>query len=215
MVILLDVDGVMVDLIEGICKLYGTTPQAIKEKWRIDSNFWEVESITPTLGGTTEGLWEKMESEGPSFWTGLREYPWAKEMYEWCCRAAPTYFVTSPTPFPSCHAGKLEWMKNFTGDPFFKNYLIGSPKFLCAKKENVLVDDSRKNCRAFVEAGGKAVLFPQFYNGNEVEDSWATIKPVLQKMKTDKHMREAVEKVEKWRPDLKLMLGPPPKRVNG
>jgi hypothetical protein len=41
---------------------------------------------------------------------------------------------------------------------------MGSPKFLCAKPDNILIDDSDKNCNSFIKAGGKAILVPQPWN---------------------------------------------------
>lgn len=206
MPILLDVDGVMVDLIEGICQLYGTTSNDIKEKWRVTSNNWtdEHEHISPTLGTTSQDIWDKMEECGPDFWLELKEYPWARTLYDYCKSKAPTYFVTAPTPYEGCLRGKLEWMKRFTGDPMFMDYLIGRPKFLCAGRgQNILIDDSKKNCKAFNLHGGRSILFPQYWNGNDVVDPCVQ---VIQKIEELIEPAEPVEIERVWstveRPDL-------------
>jgi len=219
MIILLDIDGVMVDLVEGICNLFGKTQEDIKEEWRVKSNFWEDERISIVLDTNTQEIWDKLEAASPNFWMEMKEFSWAKEMWDWCRGASPTYFVTAPTPYPGCLTGKQAWMQAFTGDRIFSDYMIGKPKFLCAGPDRVLVDDSRCNCREFIKAGGRAVLFPRYYNGNEAENPWATIKPVLEKLVGDQAkknaIKNAIETVDGWSEQEKMILGPPPKSVLG
>lgn len=215
MIILLDIDGVMVDLIEGICNLYGKTQDEIKEEWRIKSNYWEDERISIVLDTNTQEIWDKMEAAGPEFWTGMKEFQWAREMWRACRSMAPTYFVTAPTPYPGCLTGKQAWMQAFTGNRTFSDCMIGKPKFLCAGPDKVLVDDSRSNCREFIGAGGRAILFPRYYNGNDVKHPWGVVKPLLEELvskgREGDAISDAIKKVDRWSEQEKMILGPTPK----
>lgn len=182
MAILLDIDGVMVDLVGGICSLYGKKLSDIKEKWRVTSNNWADDRMSPALDTTTQDIWDRLEAGGIDFWLGLKELQMARSLYEHCKRIQPTYFVTAPTPYENCLRGKLAWMKRFTGNPHFMEYMIGRPKFLCANANNILIDDGKKNCEDFVAHGGRAILYPQFWNGNDVEYPWADVINKLDEM---------------------------------
>ncbi len=58
---------------------------------------------------------------------------------------------------------KIVWLRQRFG-PEFKSFLLGSQKYFCAAPGHVLIDDSDKNCKAFEKWGGKAILFPQYWN---------------------------------------------------
>jgi hypothetical protein len=55
-------------------------------------------------------------------------------------------------------------MYSFTGDPKFRNYVMGPAKHLCANSKHVLIDDYDRNINNFKAAGGHTILFPQFWN---------------------------------------------------
>lgn len=157
--ILLDMDGVLCNFVGGCCKVLNKNEQKVLQDWPI--NQYDVE---PVFGVTTEQLWTAINSGGKDFWANLEEYSWAKELYKECQNYGNVYFLTSPSIDPQSLAGKLEWIQKFTGNPSPRNYLMGSPKFLCAKLDNVLIDDSDENCDKFKSANGTAILFPQIWN---------------------------------------------------
>jgi len=67
--------------------------------------------------------------------------------------------VTCPQPFPSSYAGKAAWLQEH-------GWKIPGNAFLCSQKSDlansrrVLIDDDARNCMAWSEAGGQAILFP-------------------------------------------------------
>ena len=157
--ILLDMDGVLCNFVRGCCKVLNKDEQKVFQNWPI--NQYDVE---PVFDVTTEHLWTSINSGGKDFWANLEEYSWSKELYRECQKHGEVYFLTSPSNDPQSLVGKLEWIQKFTGNPTPRNYLMGSPKFLCATPNNILIDDSDKNCDNFKSANGTAILFPQVWN---------------------------------------------------
>ena len=157
--ILLDMDGVLANFVRGCCRACGRDDSKIIETWPPEE--WNLDVV---LKMPIEELWKYVNEGGSNFWATLDEYEWAKELYVECKKRADVYFLTAPSTHPLSLAGQLEWIYKFTGDSSHKNYLMGSPKFLCAKPDNVLIDDSDKNCNNFIKAGGKAILVPQPWN---------------------------------------------------
>lgn len=157
--VLLDMDGVLCNFVKGCCRLFGLDEQKTLSKWA--PNEYRVDSV---FGITEEQLWEKINDEKDRFWATLDEYEWSRKLYEECQKFGNVYFLTAPSTLSASLAGKAEWMQKFTGNSKFRDYLVGSPKFLCAKEDNVLIDDSDKNCDSFRDAGGRTVLFPQPWN---------------------------------------------------
>lgn len=157
--ILLDMDGVVCNFVGSCVKLFGKDEDEVRRRWepmQFDIEF--------AMGITKEELWGGIDGAGEEYWSEMMEAPWARRLYSFCTNAAPTFFLTSPSHDPRSLSGKLKWMKRFTGDDEFRNYLVGPQKFLCAAPGNVLVDDADKNVQAFVEAGGMAITMPSVWN---------------------------------------------------
>lgn len=156
--ILLDMDGVCVDFIRPACRLHGRDPGEVMADWEAGS--WD---ICEPLGLTPTEFWEPI-TMNPEFWQRLPEYSWFRNLWkllESYCE--DIVFLTSPSRCPTAHFGKAKWLQARGYCPARKA-MLGSRKELLAKPGNVLVDDSDENCRKFAEAGGAAVLFPQWWN---------------------------------------------------
>ena len=157
--IFLDMAGVLCDWVGGVCKLLGVDQATIESEWTDDGD------ICPQLGVSMDELWAAIDATGSVFWSSLRPYPWALDLWNLCESIAPTVVLTSPSWHPSSLSGKLEWMNEHLGrgGPF-RRYLIGPEKAACAGPGKVLIDDRRKLCGDFMEAGGRALLFPRPWN---------------------------------------------------
>jgi 5'(3')-deoxyribonucleotidase len=162
--ILLDVDGVMADWATACFRVCGVTKEEGYARWPAGSF-----EIMDALGMSEEKMWENIEAAGSGFWENLEDYAWAKKLWDHCNAIAPTYFMTSPSNDPQCHVGKVKWMQRFTGNPKFRNYLLGPAKHLCARHNNLLIDDYDKNVKNFNDAGGTTILFPQYWNANNAK----------------------------------------------
>lgn len=159
MAILLDMDGVLSDFVGAASIAFNRNPVEVYMNWPMGTY-----DIAKVLETTTLGLWTRIDACGENFWATLRQYSWAKDLYEGCKKIDDTYFLTSPSTDPACLSGKMKWICAFTESRDFRNFLIGPAKNLCAKPSNILVDDCDYNVDNFREAGGKAILFPQPWN---------------------------------------------------
>ena len=159
MIIFLDLDGVMCELDLHIAKLYGMDEKALMSKW-IPGTYL----VYHVLPEPAEAMWNRVNKLGIDFWTSMPETPWARRLYDETKKVGDVYFLTMPTTDPISLAGKLEWIYRFTGDRNFRNYVMAPPKFLCAAKDRILIDDSDDNVDAFKKAGGQAILLPRIWN---------------------------------------------------
>lgn len=181
--IFLDLDGVLCDWVGGVCKLFGRDQEEIEATWTDDGD------ICPQLGVSMDEMWRAIDETGEIFWSNLKPYPWTGELWRLCNAVAPTTILTSPSWHPSSLAGKLMWMNQHIGDGRpFRRYLIGPQKAACAGPRKLLIDDRKKLCDGFREAGGDAILFPRPWNANRV---WLT-RPMAY---VDDRLRAATVKV--------------------
>ena len=72
--------------------------------------------------------------------------------------------LSSPTLDPECLAGKLEWIHRYMPKYLHRQYLIGPKKWMCARPDALLIDDSYDNVFSFRNAGGQALLVPRPWN---------------------------------------------------
>jgi 5'(3')-deoxyribonucleotidase len=156
----LDMDGVLVDLMDGIAKMLDVE---VAPFYGPLHDSWEAVSVVlKHVTGeewTEERLMATIAERGLDFWIGLRKYPWADELLALCEGFAPTVLMTSPAHLPVAAAGKMEWIfKNF---PHVERYSITSCKHHLSRPDAVLIDDSVEFCEKFREHGGVAYLFPQ------------------------------------------------------
>ncbi len=166
--ICLDVDGVLADWMGGVFPLFGRDPSEIKDVWSRGQHGTEI-----PLDITRVEMFERIEKEGHDWWANLEPFPWCDRLWELCNSVAPTILLTSTTRDPCCASGKLEWIQNRPwGGRNFRDYLIGPRKPFAAKSESILIDDTDIQIEKFREAGGKAILFPQYWNSAyEIRDS--------------------------------------------
>lgn len=158
--ILLDMDGVVCDWIGAACVAFGKDPEEVI-KVQPSGTF----GIEIGLGVSRDELWERLDGIGEVFWAEhIKAYPWASQLYAACCQLAPTYFLTSPSTHVVSCAGKIKWLRNFTQNDIFREYVLTTHKHLLAKPGNVLIDDDNEKVETFKAAGGRAILFPQQWN---------------------------------------------------
>lgn len=150
--ILLDMDGVLAQFAESANKLFPEPLAEITE--------WD---MCNQLGISHDEFWERIEQEGEDFWANLPDYPWAEELWGTLRDTAPVILSSSPSRCPKCCSGKRRWIINRFGANY-KNYMLGSQKWMLAKPDRVLIDDNENNISAFRKHGGEGILFPQIWN---------------------------------------------------
>jgi len=156
--ILLDMDEVLVDFEGGVCKLFDVDRSLVSPRKQWD--------ICPSLGITNEQMWERIHEIGEDFWLELEELPWFDGVVNLCSEQVDrVVIVSSPSSEPSSHVGKIEWLKRRFGYSF-KDFVLFGEKEILATSNRILIDDRTETCGEFINAGGRAIIFPQ--NGNEL-----------------------------------------------
>jgi len=147
--IFLDLDGVLVDFVDGACKLHGINPNFPNHK------FWR-----PMI--SDKAFWARINSRGAKFWAELPKHSWADQIVGMARdRFKFTYFITSVDPRNlSAAKGKMQWLKNHF-PKLCNRGIYTKKKQMCAGPSRILVDDTQKHCARWAAWGGKGVLFPQ------------------------------------------------------
>jgi len=159
MIVYLDMDGVLVNFVEGTYRAFGkkyhyddllrSMRWNYFEDWGLD--FQEVDAVCTT-----------------DFWAGLRWMHDGREiisMLEEKFGKKNIFLLTAPMPNPGSGTGKIQWVKRHL--PEYSNRLIisSAPKCLFARPNTLLVDDKDSNVDDFWRyGGGKAILVPRPWN---------------------------------------------------
>lgn len=170
--ILLDVDGVLVDFVGGALRAHGSDLKVT------DLNQYQLE---PQLGITPVEFWRVINALGPEFWRDLEPYPWFDHLYYGLKAIGRVMLVTKPSWSVHSYTGKKLWIDKTFG-PRFREWVPLADKDLLARPTRCLVDDSTDNIASFLTAGGEACLFPQPWNGGSIPDE-ARIDELLARVK--------------------------------
>jgi 5'(3')-deoxyribonucleotidase len=162
-----DMDGVLVDMYGGIIKHFAPDKMHRLKDWPLG-----LDDVASVIGWDAETLWTSIDKLGADFWANMPEYSWSHRLWDMCNKYGDTYILSSPRAesADTCAAGKIRWLQKFTGDKKFRKFILTNAKFACAKPGSVLIDDWNKQCLSFTEAGGRAILFPQRWNGFAMSD---------------------------------------------
>jgi len=155
--VLLDLDGVVANWTMAACKACGLDYGELKEELKKED---KLENLIDE-----DEMWKKIDAEGEGWWTGLELFPWAKKLYnELEKKTSMLCFLTAPARNEISLAGKAKWIKKHFDTT---DFLIGKPKYFCANKNSLLIDDTKKRTDKFKEHGGNAFLWP---NPNKLLD---------------------------------------------
>lgn len=149
----LDLDGVLVNLTQGLLRAHGLD----ESRWP-EVRTWEMlgECGLPT---SREELWAP--AGWPYFWEHLEPTPWCREI----CQAllCTPMVVSAPLGqhYGACCEGKRRWVQRVLGHD---RLVLTDHKWLLAHPDLLLVDDSPKQFHAWRNHGGPAVLWPQPWN---------------------------------------------------
>lgn len=163
--ILLDLDQVLADFVAGAAFRWGLSTAYLLENWE-PGTYPMNAALARALrleDVTDEQFWGKINRDA-GFWSTLAPLPWFKDLTtlvegvtnDW-------HVVSSPSHCETSYAGKVTWLKRAFG-PKFNRFALTPHKEIFAQPGVILVDDYEKNCEAFAEAGGQAVLFPCHHN---------------------------------------------------
>lgn len=148
----LDMDGVLVDLIGGLCKKFNRPSPYKYAKWK--------------------GIWHCLEyfgenvfaDCGESFW---EELPPTYDCYEIVKLLESNFdeiiILSHPDKHPGCMAGKVLWLQRHFLQ-FSESYIFTPHKHFVAAPGRMLIDDHDTNVLRFRAAGGNAILVPRPWN---------------------------------------------------
>jgi hypothetical protein len=172
--IYLDMDGVIVDWMGGVCKTMGVDINDPTFRNRIKNG----ETCDDVLGAAA--IREACDPLGPEWWMNLKLLPWAHRLVETAKKHGSVVFLSSPgnihhwtTTARVAAFGKIQ----FIHDNFPEHQLIlANEKFHCAGPRKFLVDDMYKHVPPFEKRKGRVFLWPcQF----DFEDGEWSIERVL------------------------------------
>lgn len=151
--IILDLDGVIVDFVRGAFKLHKKEIPMKDVTWA----FWE--HLCPTYAD----FWKDM---GREFWANLNWTPEGPELVAGLEKAYGTEIIvcTSPCLTEGCVEGKLDWIKKYMPKYNPRRFFVGAPKEACAGNGNILLDDNDANIDQFRKYKGKAITIPRPWN---------------------------------------------------
>lgn len=166
--LLLDMDEVLVDFIQGACEAHGVTRKYLETRRPFGA--W---SIQGPLGLNEDQFWVPINAMGAKFWEDLNSLPWADELLAVAEKLFPSewYLCSAPSKCIHSYTGKVTWIKNKLGTDFDR-FFISPHKELLAGPGKILLDDRESNVRAFRENRGLGVVFPSkgnsfYYSAND------------------------------------------------
>lgn len=159
--ILLDQDGVLAKFTSAVIKQVNfVTGQNVTIERAITESKWDLEK----LWGMSQKDWWGAIDKNKNFWLEIEPFPWAYDLYHnlqnYCDELV---IMTAPSQNPICLAHKLIWLRKYLDVPS-RNVMMGKKKYLLARSDTLLIDDSPQNCREFVKNGGNAVCIPSDWN---------------------------------------------------
>jgi len=158
-----DMDGVLVDFVEGALKHInkklqnGEAEELKAEIGRDHITEEDIDIISPNKA--VRKYMRKELSDHADFWRDLEWMQGGKELWSYIAPHGP-YILTTPMRYGS-EIGKQEWIdKNLNPPPPEKIFMEPdkSPWAVTDGKPNILIDDWEKNTIPWNEAGGIAIL---------------------------------------------------------
>lgn len=160
----LDMDGVLVDLLGGICQRLGRDrdelfPPGKRSPYGISRALGLKDLDTKALD-----LWHSLDRD---FWAEMKP---TEEAYK-LAQLARDYFgnnvyvLTLVVPSfvgADVPSGKIDWLERYFPE-FVDKTIITPDKSLCAH-DSMLIDDKDENVTAFADAGGISIQFPRLWN---------------------------------------------------
>lgn len=152
---LVDLDGVLVDLLTGWCQAKGFT---IPNPYPFGT--MQFAHMFPTVN--PKDVWNDC---GQSFWANLPMMPDAELLVSdlQFLFGRKVFPITSIVGPPVSAVGKIQWLARNLPH-FAGSYFITSQRTQLADQKTILIDDDEVHIAKFRKAGGHAVLMPRIWN---------------------------------------------------
>jgi hypothetical protein len=128
---------------------------------------------------TVPEFWEAITREAWATAPESPEFPWILEQCEALVGQENVFIATSPTKDPDCLAGKLEWIHDHFPEWMWRQYAITPRKYIGARPDTLLIDDSCANIDEFQKAGGQVLLVPKPWNPLHTYDTRLYLEKAL------------------------------------
>ena len=155
--IYLDQDGPLAKFMEALLRVHGREDVLAdypNGQWLMGHH----------LGITDTQLVDAVEAEGVKFWSDLEPQPWAERLIALCEAHDDVEIATDANFGVWAASGKRIWLRDHFAGRYLATAHITSRKQRLAHKHAILIDDSDKNVKAFIDAGGEAILWPMPWN---------------------------------------------------
>lgn len=164
--VFLDMDGVLVDFISGALEVF-SVPYQNKKDFMREISTWE--DLPKALGVSNQVFYSVMGKLSYEFWLTLAPL---KDTDRLNCgnlvrcltnsSKVDTYILTTAASANSAK-GKIMWVEAYL--PHLADKVItAKTKSAVAGLGKVLIDDRPRNIEEWEAAGGKGILYPQYYN---------------------------------------------------
>ena len=164
--VFLDLDGVVVDFVQGLIDWFN-----LDFKHEDCQNYEDIYKFYP---GTKADLWESLPDR---FWAELN---FTKEAVEILTFLEPLKPCILTSPVWTGAGGKQQWIRKNLPNYFDeKRYLIGPAKDYAAHKGSLLIDDAEDMVEKFQNAEGYTILVPRPWNYLRGKDVLTHIKNSL------------------------------------
>ena len=176
MIVFLDMDGVLVDFVGGINKIFGMPKEFPPPKadglpqW----NWFENYGLTAKQVNAVCDI---------NFWANLEWMHDGKQILNAVkSRFRDIYLFTTPMPNPGSGTGKILWVDKHLPRYSKRTIITQAPKSLLAGPDRLLIDDKDENVAEFVAAGGMGILTPRPWNGLHrwAGETWRVVKNSLE-----------------------------------
>jgi len=108
-----------------------------------------------------KSLWDMVEVEGVEYWSEMEWLPGGKELWKFLIQFDNLEILTGlPEGKVSEYAqtGKDIWCGRELGDVKVNTVIGGKNKYKFVKNSDILIDDLKRNCELWENAGGIAIL---------------------------------------------------------
>lgn len=169
--LLWDMDGVLANWCKHVCDTFGHDYDDTIKNWNGGYEVADQFKISEAE------LWSRIDKIS-DWWETIPPYEWLPELLK-IAKHYPSYICSAPSRSPNCVSGKVKWLKQHT--KFDRNIVLTPHKWLLAKENTILIDDSDKKIDDFKAAGGNTILFPQPWNsgGYHPEPAKYVIEQIL------------------------------------
>jgi 5'(3')-deoxyribonucleotidase len=166
--IILDLDGVMVNFHRAAFSQWHCSPNLVDYDvtcgWHIVDALNAQRDKLGLKRATGTQFWNSFDK---GFWANCPKYKYADYFLmklEKLVGRKNITICTSAAFDSDCGGGKIEWINQNLPSEYRRQYFIGCQKFRLAQPDVLLIDDAEHNVDAFLDAGGRAVLFPRPWN---------------------------------------------------